>query len=110
VYVGASRLGTRRAASRLADRVHLVAEELDADGVAAHEGEHVEDAAAEGDLAGVGHELDRLEPLPDEPVHQRLGRRLVAHAHRHRLMAHRLRRRHELGDGLDARDEDPVKA
>ncbi len=93
----------------LADRVDLVAEELDADGVVAGEGVDVEDAAAQRELARQRDELDGLEPLLDEPLHQRLRPDLIADAHRQRFLRHRLRRGDELRDRRHARHDDAVE-
>ena len=94
----------------LADRVDLVAEKLDAHRVVARKGKHVQNAAAQGDFAGLGHELDGHEALVHEMRHQVVRRHLVAHVHRFRFLLHYIQRRHQLAHGVEAGDDDALEA
>ena len=104
------RNGALAAGLELADRVDLVAEKLDAHRVIAGKGKHVENAAAQGDLAGLGHELDGHEALVHEMRHQVVRRHLVAHLHRFRFLLHHVQRRHQLAHGVEASDDDALEA
>ncbi len=90
-----------------ADRLDLVAEELDADGVARVGREDVEDPAAEAELPRDLDHLDPVHPLADQPARQVLHLDRVAHPDRPGRLRQRLGGRDRLQERLDRRDDEP---
>jgi len=102
--------GALRARIEFPDRVDLVPEEFDADRVRAGEGVHVENAAAEGHLAGGLDELHALEAPGDEVGQELGGVDHHARAEHERFLADPVGWGNALDDRLGAGDEQAVEA
>ncbi len=96
---------TLREGGERADRLDLVAEELDADRLAAGRGEDVDDAAADGELAAVVDALDACVPGERERLGERLDADLGAGAELD-LDGTRGGRRHRLGERARGRADE----
>ena len=90
----------------MAHRIHRVAPEFDADGLALEGGEEVEDAAAHGELARSLHLLAAAVAAAHERVDEVLLRAVLAVADREGRLAQRLRRDRALDQAADRHGRD----
>ena len=88
----------------------LVTEEVQPYRRAAPGREEVEDAAARGELARLGHGRDPLEAQVDQPRLHRFEADFLPRAQRQRKRADEVRVRHALHEGIDAGHHDPPRA
>ena len=90
-----------------ADRLDLVAEELDADRRVGVDGENIQDAPAEAELAGHLNDLDPRHPPVDKPGGEFLDGDRIPDADLAGPAVEHIRHRHRLEQRLDRRHDDP---
>ncbi len=90
----------------LADRLDLVAEELDPDRQLGVDGPHVEDAAAHAEVPLLLHRAERLVAEPDEPPEQHVHLRFLVHDEARDRVAEHIGRQGLEKDRLDAAQDD----